>query len=58
MFSFKNGPEIEMVPNTSEFLRNTLNIWDNDSALVYCLKKDDFLSMASLQSQGILLGIY
>jgi hypothetical protein len=35
MFSFENGPEIETVPSASEFLGNTLNIWDNDSALVH-----------------------
>jgi hypothetical protein len=37
MFSFENSPEIETVPNASEFLRHTLNIWDNDNALVYCV---------------------
>jgi hypothetical protein len=35
MFSFENGPDIETVSNAPEFLGNTLNIWDNDSALVY-----------------------
>jgi hypothetical protein len=35
MFNFENGPEIETVPNASEFLGNALSIWDNDSALVY-----------------------
>jgi hypothetical protein len=37
MFSFENCPDIEMVSNASEFLWNTLNIWDNDSDLVYCV---------------------
>jgi hypothetical protein len=35
MSSFDNGPEIETVPNASEYLGNTLNICDNDSAMVY-----------------------
>jgi hypothetical protein len=35
MFSLEDGSEIETVPNVSEFLRNALNIWDDDSALVY-----------------------
>jgi hypothetical protein len=35
MFSFESGPDIEMVSSASEFLGNTLNTWDNDSALVY-----------------------
>jgi hypothetical protein len=34
MFSFENGPYTEMVPNASESLGDTLNIWDNDHALV------------------------
>jgi hypothetical protein len=37
MVSFENGPDIEMVSNVSEFLLDTVNIWDNDSALVYCI---------------------
>jgi hypothetical protein len=36
MFSFENGPDIEMVSSASEFLGYTINIWD-DSALVYCI---------------------
>jgi hypothetical protein len=36
MFNFENGPDIETVSNVSEFLADTLNIWDNDHALVYC----------------------
>jgi hypothetical protein len=35
MFSSENDPDIEMVSNVSEFLGDTLNIRDNDSALVY-----------------------
>jgi hypothetical protein len=35
MFSFENDPEIETVSNAPEFLGETLNIWDNHSALVY-----------------------
>jgi hypothetical protein len=58
MFSFENGPDIETISNASEFLGDTLNIWNNDSALVYCyLKKDGCFSMASLRSQRILVGI-
>jgi hypothetical protein len=30
MFSFESGDDIETVPNESEFLGNTPNIWDND----------------------------
>jgi hypothetical protein len=37
MFSFENGPDIETVFIASEFLGNTLNIWGNDSAPVYCI---------------------
>jgi hypothetical protein len=37
MFRFENCPDIETVPNESEFLGDTVNIWDNDSALVYCV---------------------
>jgi uncharacterized protein YxjI len=39
MFSFENGPDIETVRNASEFLGDTFNIWDNDSALVYCVTR-------------------
>jgi hypothetical protein len=28
IFSFEYASDIETVPNSSEFLRNTLNIWD------------------------------
>jgi hypothetical protein len=34
-FSFENGPDIETVPNTSEFLGNTPNKWDNNRAMIY-----------------------
>jgi hypothetical protein len=27
MFSFENGPDIETISNTFEFLGNTLNMW-------------------------------
>jgi hypothetical protein len=37
MFSLEDGSETEMVPNVSEFLRNSLNIRNDDSALVYCV---------------------
>jgi hypothetical protein len=37
MFSFENGPDIETVPNASELLGDTLNIWDKNHALVYCI---------------------
>jgi hypothetical protein len=32
MFSFENILDIETVSNASEFLGETLNIWDNDHA--------------------------
>jgi hypothetical protein len=35
MFSFENGPDIEMVSSAFEFLGNTFKISGNDSALVY-----------------------
>jgi hypothetical protein len=35
MFSFENVRDIETVFNPSEFLRDALNIWDNDRALIY-----------------------
>jgi hypothetical protein len=50
MFSFENGPEIETVPDVSEFLGNSFNTWDNGSAPVYRVKKENFLPMVSLQS--------
>jgi hypothetical protein len=37
MFSFEKGLEIETVSNASGFLGGALSIWDNDSALVYCI---------------------
>jgi hypothetical protein len=37
MFSFENGPDIKTVSDASEFLGGTLNIWDNDLALIYCI---------------------
>jgi hypothetical protein len=46
LFSFENGPDIEMVPHVSEFLRNTPKVWDNDRPDILCLK-DDCFSMAS-----------
>jgi hypothetical protein len=36
MFSLENDSEIETVPDSSEFL--TLDIRDNDSALVFCFR--------------------
>jgi hypothetical protein len=30
MFSFENYPNIQTISNVSEFLRDTLNIWDSD----------------------------
>jgi hypothetical protein len=35
MFSFEDGPNIEMVPNASEFFGNALNLRDNDPAMKY-----------------------
>jgi hypothetical protein len=35
MFSLENGSETETVPDASEFLGSTLNIWDDDSVLIY-----------------------
>jgi hypothetical protein len=37
MHRFENGPDIETVPDASEFLGSALNIRDYDSALVYCV---------------------
>jgi hypothetical protein len=34
MFSLEDGSETEMVPDEPEFLRNSLNIRDDDSALL------------------------
>jgi hypothetical protein len=50
MFSFENGPDIEMVSNVSEFLRDTLDILEDHATVLY-LKKDGCFSMASLWSQ-------
>lgn len=35
MICFENGPDIEAFSNAYEFLRDTPNMWDGDSALVY-----------------------
>jgi hypothetical protein len=37
MFSFENGLENVTVSNASEFFGSTLNIRDNDSAMVCCI---------------------
>jgi hypothetical protein len=37
MFGFENGHDMELVSKASEFLGDTLNIWDDDSALAYCI---------------------
>jgi hypothetical protein len=37
LFSFEDGPNIEAVPNASDFFGNTPNIGDNDCALLYCI---------------------
>jgi hypothetical protein len=34
MFNIENGSEIETVPDASEFLASTLNIWDDDRAML------------------------
>jgi hypothetical protein len=36
ILSFKNGFNIEVVPNACELFRNTANIQDNDCAMIYC----------------------
>jgi hypothetical protein len=38
MFSLENRPDIETVPDASEFLGDTLNLCDNDSALVHFVR--------------------
>jgi hypothetical protein len=37
MCSSENDPGIETVSSASEFLGDTLNLRDNDHALVYCI---------------------
>jgi hypothetical protein len=37
MFSFEEGPDIDAVSNMSEFLGDALNMFDNDSAPIYCV---------------------
>jgi hypothetical protein len=39
MFDFENVPDIETVSIVSHFLGGTLNIWENDSALVYFISR-------------------
>jgi hypothetical protein len=36
-FSFENDRGIETVSSASEFLGDTLNIWDNNRAMVHCI---------------------
>jgi hypothetical protein len=43
MFNLENGSEIETVPDSSEFLGSTLDIRDNDSALVFVSEEGRFL---------------
>jgi phosphatidate phosphatase APP1 len=35
MFHFENGPNIEVVPNVSEFFRSTTNMWDNNHVFYF-----------------------
>jgi hypothetical protein len=44
MFSFENGLEIETVPDVSEFLGNSFNTWDNDSARYIACEEGKFLA--------------
>jgi hypothetical protein len=46
MFSFENDPEIEFIHSASEFLGNTLNVWEWRCRGILNLKKDDCLLMA------------
>jgi hypothetical protein len=57
LFRFENIPDIEMVSNPSEFLGDTLIIWDNDCPGVLYLKKDGCFLRGSLWSQRI-VGIH
>jgi hypothetical protein len=47
MFSFEECPDIETVPNVSEFLGNTFNIWDNDRALLHCRSRNSIVGIAT-----------
>jgi hypothetical protein len=44
MFSLEDGSETKTVPDAPEFLANALNIWDDDSALVYCVRSGTICS--------------
>jgi hypothetical protein len=44
MFSFTNGPEIETVSSGSEFFGDTLDMWDNNHALLYCILRREVAS--------------
>jgi hypothetical protein len=37
IFNLENNSDIETVPDASEFLRNTLNLRDDVSVVVYCV---------------------
>jgi hypothetical protein len=39
MFIFEKGSDIEAVSNVSEYLKDTLDIWDSDSAILYCIRR-------------------
>jgi hypothetical protein len=56
MFTFSNGADIETVFDVSKY---TLNIWENDHALVYCIERKwllfDGCSMELTNSCGRLL---
>jgi hypothetical protein len=51
MFGIENCPDIETVSSVSEFLGDTLNMWDNDGPGILYLKKNGCFSIASLQNQ-------
>jgi hypothetical protein len=39
MFSLEDDFDIQTISNASAFLWDTLNIWDNDGALVYFIRR-------------------
>jgi hypothetical protein len=57
LFSFESGPDIEMVSSASEFLGDTLIIWDNDCPGILYLKKNGCF-LRALCSQRIVVGIH
>jgi hypothetical protein len=53
MYSFGNDPDIETVSNASEFLGDTLDIWDDSALMQGLLEKSKLAQHASKEGHKI-----